>query len=164
MLNACRPCGRLSYCLIFVIAMVAVAGAAADAPVKTLISDVIYRADGTPAAGTLVISWGQSQLARDAYNYFGIKAHGQHRLIELPTTEVVNGKVVRTAAYFAAYDSMAACFADRDQLIMKLACYAEARACAGDPAAFIRTLAKHWATDPHYADKLTRIYTQNGWM
>ncbi len=26
-------------------------------PVKTIVSDTIYRADGSPAAGTLVISW-----------------------------------------------------------------------------------------------------------
>ncbi|MFB3915148.1 MAG: hypothetical protein ACE14M_00340 [Terriglobales bacterium] len=37
--------------------MAAVATAYQAAPAKTLISDVIYRADGTPASGTLLISW-----------------------------------------------------------------------------------------------------------
>ena len=115
----------------------------------------------TVAQAALESAWGRSQLAREAHNYFGIKAHGSHRFIELPTSEVVHGKLVRTAAYFAAYDSMAACFADRDALILKLACYAEARASAADSPAFIRSLARHWATDPDYADKLITVYTQN---
>jgi hypothetical protein len=37
------------------------------------VQDVVYRGDGTPASGTLVISWGNSGLARAANNYFGIK-------------------------------------------------------------------------------------------
>ncbi|MFB3915132.1 MAG: glycoside hydrolase family 73 protein [Terriglobales bacterium] len=115
----------------------------------------------TVAQAALESAWGRSQLARDAHNYFGIKAHGSHRLIELPTTEVVNGKAVRTSANFAAYDSMAACFADRDQLILKLACYADARACSAGPLAFIRALSRHWATDPEYAQKLIAVYTRN---
>ena len=35
----------------------AVALATADTPARTTISDTIYRADGAPAAGTLLISW-----------------------------------------------------------------------------------------------------------
>jgi hypothetical protein len=45
--------GRLFCCLL----MLGMAAFAAD-PSKTTISDVIYRADGTPASGTLLISWG----------------------------------------------------------------------------------------------------------
>jgi flagellum-specific peptidoglycan hydrolase FlgJ len=53
------------------------------------------------------------------------------------------------------------CFADRDRLILKSAAYAEARACASDPQAFMKELARHWATDPRYAEKLGRIYREN---
>ena len=35
---------------------------AQNAPATTLISDTVYRADGTPAQGVLLISWGHSQL------------------------------------------------------------------------------------------------------
>lgn len=45
---------RLFYCLVIVLVAALVADAA---PNKTTISDVIYRADGTPASGSLVISW-----------------------------------------------------------------------------------------------------------
>ncbi|MGH9602292.1 MAG: hypothetical protein ACRD24_07865 [Terriglobales bacterium] len=40
--------------------------------------------------------------------------------------------------------------------------YADARASAGDPQAFIRALARHWATDPKYAEKLLATYHANG--
>jgi hypothetical protein len=51
-----RPAGRLfTYmaCIIFVLLPLR----AIAAPATTIVSDVIYRADGTPAAGTLLISW-----------------------------------------------------------------------------------------------------------
>ncbi len=37
--------------------LVAVTAARAQAPATTTISDVVYRADGTPAGGTLLITW-----------------------------------------------------------------------------------------------------------
>jgi flagellar protein FlgJ len=61
-------------------------------------------------------------------------------------------------ARFVRYESMEACFADRDRLITRLAVYAHARAAASDPEAFVRALARHWATDPKYADKLLSLY------
>ena len=55
MLDAGRPMGRLFYLLL----AVTVAWLVADAqtPPTTTVSDVVYRADSTPAAGTLLISW-----------------------------------------------------------------------------------------------------------
>ena len=44
--------GRLFCCLL----MLGTAAFAAD-PAKTVVSDILYRADGSPAAGTIVISW-----------------------------------------------------------------------------------------------------------
>ncbi len=123
------------------------------------------RVSGLPAGVTvaqaaLESAWGL-QLSREANNYFGIKAHGQHEYLELPTTEVSKAVSVRTAARFAKYTSMTECFADRDRLILTLACYADARNNAGDPEAFVRALAKHWATDPSYADKVLKVYRAN---
>jgi flagellum-specific peptidoglycan hydrolase FlgJ len=124
------------------------------------------RVSGLPAGVTvaqaaLESAWGNSQLSREANNYFGIKAHGEHADVEMRTTEVTNGVAARTAARFAKYSSMMECFEDRDRLILKLACYAEARERAGDPEAFVRALAKHWATDPRYAEKLLNLYRAN---
>lgn len=115
----------------------------------------------TVAQAALESAWGQSQLSREANNYFGIKAHGDHDHIEMQTTEVTHGVAAKTAARFAKYASMAECFADRDRLILTMARYAEARKNAGDPEAFVRALAKHWATDPDYAEKVLRTYRAN---
>lgn len=116
----------------------------------------------TVAQAALESAWGQSQLSREANNYFGIKAHGKLACVELLTSEVCGGTPVRVRSRFARYDSMRACFVDRDRLILTLAVYADARACRNDPQAFMRALARHWATDPHYAEKLQRVYRENG--
>ncbi len=113
------------------------------------------------AQAILESNWGQSQLARDAHNYFGIKAHAQHARVAYPTFEHVNGRDIRVSAEFARYGSIDECFADRDRLIATAACYAEARACRADPEAFARAMAAHWATDPHYTEKLLRVYHAN---
>jgi len=115
----------------------------------------------TVAQAALESRWGNSGLSCQGHNYFGIKAHGNGPLIQMPTTEVREGKLVRCAARFARYDSMQTCFADRDHLIRTLGCYADARASAADPEAFLRALAKHWATDPDYAEKVLAIYRNN---
>ncbi|MGH9578185.1 MAG: glycoside hydrolase family 73 protein [Terriglobales bacterium] len=116
----------------------------------------------TVAQAALESAWGNSQLSRQAHNYFGIKAHGGLPWIELPTHEFEGGRLVRVPARFARYESMEACFADRDRLIARLPFYKEARACAGDPEGFLRALARHWATDPKYAEKLLGTYRING--
>ena len=152
--------GRLFYCLIgLLLALGITPPAQAD---TTTVQDVVYRADGTPASGTLVISWGNSELARVGNNYFGIKAWRGHQAIELPTLEYVDGAPVHVAAKFAKYASMLECFADRDRIIATLPAYQEACAAAGDPAAFARALARHWATDPHYAENLLCVYRVHG--
>lgn len=53
-----RLTGRLFYCLISVAVCVVLGRAVPPpGPATTVIQDVIYRADGTPAQGTLLISW-----------------------------------------------------------------------------------------------------------
>lgn len=114
----------------------------------------------TVAQAALESAWAESQLAKVAHNYFGVKAHGTQRWIAMPTCEFIGGKCRRVVARFARYESMAESFADRDRILSSLACYAEARAGAADAEAFARALAKHWATDPDYADKLLEIYRE----
>jgi trimeric autotransporter adhesin len=50
----CRRQGRL-FCLLLCV-LVGLTSQA-QSPATTTISDTVYRADGTPAAGTLLISW-----------------------------------------------------------------------------------------------------------
>lgn len=111
----------------------------------------------TVAQAALESRHGQSQLSREANNYFGIKARQGQPSIELPTWEVFGGRRVSIKARFARYSSMEECFAARDAIILRLPCYAEARACAAHPEKFVRALAKRWATDPEYAEKLLEI-------
>src|SRR6202046_5629520 len=53
MLDARRPYGGLFFLLAGLVAMTV----SAQTLPTTTISDTVYRADGTPAAGTLLISW-----------------------------------------------------------------------------------------------------------
>ena len=118
---------------------------------------------GFPAGVTVVqaaleSAWGESRLAQKANNYFGIKARDGDAWIAMPTTECINGEVRKTTARFARYASMAECFAARDRILLSAPVYAEARSHASEPIAFIHSLAKHWATDPAYAEKLEQLY------
>lgn len=116
----------------------------------------------TVAQAALESAWGASELSRVANNYFGIKARSGHAAVELPTLEYVDGTPVRIPAKFAKYGSMVECFADRDRMIALLPAYQEARAAAGDPAIFVRAFARHWATDPSYAEKVLKTYHAHG--
>lgn len=55
MLDACRPLGRLFYLVLSVVVLLG--ASLGQTPTTTTISDVVYRADGTLAGGTLLISW-----------------------------------------------------------------------------------------------------------
>lgn len=114
------------------------------------------------AQAALESAWGNSELARVANNYFGIKAHRGGEAMELPTVEYSGGKAIRVPAKFAKYESIVECFADRDRMIASLPAYQEARAAAADPEAFVRALARHWATDPGYAEKVLYLYRVHG--
>src|SRR5205823_9620093 len=54
MLDHCRRSSDLFCLLLCVLAGLV---SQAQSPATTTISDTVYRADGTPAAGTLLISW-----------------------------------------------------------------------------------------------------------
>jgi hypothetical protein len=55
MFEARRPAGRFLSVLLAMTMLLAVAWA--QGPATTTVSDVVYRADGNPAGGTLLISW-----------------------------------------------------------------------------------------------------------
>src|SRR4051812_38647371 len=64
LLDPRRLQGRLFYCLVSV--GIAIGIADASGPALTTINDVVYRADGQPAAGTLVISWSAFTTANNS--------------------------------------------------------------------------------------------------
>jgi hypothetical protein len=57
MFDPCRLAGRLFYLLVSLLLAVGVSRALP--PQTTTISDTVYRADGSPASGTLLIAWPQ---------------------------------------------------------------------------------------------------------
>lgn len=115
------------------------------------------------AQAALETAWGKAipkQAKELSFNLFGIKS-GQAwlgRTIELPTSEVVNGQVIRVKAGFRAYGSFAESFDDYVQLLHQHPRYQLALASAGDIEDFFQLLQKAgYASDPYYSDKILKI-------
>lgn len=110
--------------------------------------------------------WGKREiLAADgssSYNLFGIKATSAWtgKTVDAVTTEYVNGRAVRKVERFRAYDSYADAFADYAQLIGTKPRYAAALQ-QSSASGFATSLQRGgYATDPAYAEKLTRVINQ----
>ncbi|WON73591.1 flagellar assembly peptidoglycan hydrolase FlgJ [Nitrosospira sp. Is2] len=129
------------------------------------------QATGIPARfvlgqAALESGWGKRELrapdGAPSHNLFGIKAGGNWsgRVVEAVTTEYVNGVARKTVEQFRAYDSYADAFRDYAKLLRSSPRYADllAQAARGiDVAGFSQGLQKAgYATDPDYADKLSR--------
>ncbi len=127
------------------------------------------RATGIPAKfmlgqAALESGWGKREIkGRDgtnSHNLFGIKAGGdwKGKVVEATTTEYVNGKAQTKVERFRAYDSYSDSFKDYGKLLASNPRYEKVLASAGDASSFAQGLQKAgYATDPHYASKLTSI-------
>jgi flagellar protein FlgJ len=108
--------------------------------------------------------WGRGEIRRTdgstSFNLFGVKAgrNWSGKTVDVMTTEFSGGVPRKVVQTFRAYDSYAEAFADWSKLLTQSPRYAKAVAAGGDGAAFARELqAAGYATDPAYADKLTRV-------
>ncbi len=131
------------------------------------------RATGIPAKfmlgqAALESGWGRHELvAADgtpSHNLFGIKAGGgwHGKVVEHITTEYVHGMAQKKVQKFRAYDNYADAFRDYAHLLRSNPRYQQVLANAQDVTGFAQGLQRAgYATDPHYADKLTRIITQS---
>ena len=154
--------------------------AARDAEVATGIPATFMVAQAAHETG-----WGRKEIRHadgsPSFNLFGIKAgsHWKGPVAEVTTTEFIGGKAQKVVAKFRAYGSYAESFADYGRLMKDSPRYQAvvngaaggARAVAGTGAAvaavatvadraasFAQGLQKAgYATDPAYADKLTRV-------
>ncbi len=127
------------------------------------------RATGIPAKfligqAALESGWGRHEIvAADgsrSHNMFGIKATGgwNGKVVEAMTTEYVNGVPQRRLEKFRAYESYADAFSDYASMLRNNPRYERVLATAQDANAFAQGLQRAgYATDPHYADKLSRI-------
>lgn len=126
------------------------------------------RATGIPtqfivAQAALETGWGRSEPrradGRPSYNLFGIKAgrNWNGDVAEAVTTEYVEGVAQQKVERFRAYGSYGEAMRDYASLLTSNPRYAGVLG-ATDAAAFARGLQRAgYATDPAYADKLTRI-------
>jgi flagellar protein FlgJ len=128
---------------------------------------------GIPAAfmmsqAALETGWGRKEIRHadgtPSFNLFGIKAGPGWRgpVAEIVTTEVVNGQPQKMVARFRAYGSYAESFADYARLMKDSPRYqpvlAGVRAGGDRATAFAEGLQRAgYATDPAYADKLSRV-------
>jgi flagellar protein FlgJ len=107
--------------------------------------------------------WGQRSIKNadgtPSHNLFGIKAGANWTgpVAEITTTEVIAGQARKVTAKFRAYASDAESFADFAKLMKDSPRYAAVVASAGSAEGFAQGLQRAgYATDPAYADKLTR--------
>lgn len=107
--------------------------------------------------------WGRFEIkvkgGASSHNLFGIKAGSgwTGKTADVTTTEFVNGVAQKRVARFRAYDSYADAFKDYARMISESPRYAKARAQTGSAQAYASSLQKAgYATDPQYADKLSR--------
>ena len=108
--------------------------------------------------------WGQRNIKNadgtPSHNLFGIKAGANWTgpVAEITTTEVVDGQARKLTAKFRAYASDAESFRDYARLMKDSPRYAQVVANAGSAQGFAQGLQRAgYATDPAYADKLTRV-------
>jgi flagellum-specific peptidoglycan hydrolase FlgJ len=127
---------------------------------------VSHERTGVPASVTIAQAiletyWGSSRLAREANNYFGIKAQtrvGSAGVVWFDVWEVIGGRNVMQSQPFRAYDSVADSFVDHGRFFVENGRYAAAMATGDDARQFARAVNRAgYATDPAYASKLIAL-------
>ena len=109
--------------------------------------------------------FGQSALAREGNNLFGMKQHTHPGFgtFALPTKEYLDGVWVATTADWIKYPTLADCFEDRMATLKRLSTeyphYGAALA-ATDPHTYINEVSQTWSTDPARAAKVMQIYNE----
>lgn len=132
------------------------------------------RETGVPASVTLaqaILETASGTIAAGANNYFGIKAsavtgapvgvydwgvYGAGCVLR-KTGEVIGGKMVTTIGAFRAYQSLEASIRDHGARLLANDVYKPAFAYTDDPEKFARIIARHYATDPAYGDKVVGL-------
>jgi flagellar protein FlgJ len=126
-------------------------------------------ATGIPAAFMIAQSahetgWGRKEIVgRDgsnSNNLFGIKAGSSWTgpTVDVMTTEYIGGRAQKVVQKFRAYASHAESFADYAKLIKDSPRYQNVVAAGADAKGFAQGLQRAgYATDPAYAEKLTRV-------
>ena len=120
---------------------------------------------GVPASVTIAQAidesgWGQSNLAVNEHNLFGIKGTGPAGSYQQLAQEYQNGQLVTGMSSFRVYRSAAQSVDDHGKLLATSGYYRRAMAVRGNPNAFAASLTGVYATDPEYGAKLIRLMQQ----
>jgi flagellum-specific peptidoglycan hydrolase FlgJ len=120
---------------------------------------------GVPAAVTIAQAidesgWGQSMLATNDHNLFGIKGTGPAGSDVQPTEEYENGQWITTNAPFRVYHNFAQSIEDHGDLLATSGYYTQAMANRSNPDAFANDLTGVYATNPEYGADLINLMQQ----
>lgn len=112
------------------------------------------------AQAVLESGWGKNHIHN---NLFGIKAtpSWEGKVVELWTTEYIDGAPQRVRALFRAYDSFDESIKDHSRLLGELPRYAGVREANNYMEACLAIEDAGYATDPRYALKLIGIIEDN---
>jgi flagellum-specific peptidoglycan hydrolase FlgJ len=118
------------------------------------------------AEAALESNWGNSQLARNANNLFGMKQHAHfiYGTLNLPTKEFENGEWIQTVAHWVKYPDWASCFRDRVATLQRLSNafpHYKAALDAQDAESYVKEVSKTWSTDPERARKCISIFQES---
>ncbi len=137
----------------------------------TQAADAAAAATGIPASfilsqAALESGWGRKEIRNadgsTSHNVFGIKATPDWKgpTTQVVTTEYVNGQPRKVTQSFRAYASYEDSFRDWARMLKQSPRYAAVveRSAGGSAQAFAQGLQRAgYATDPQYADKLSRV-------
>lgn len=119
------------------------------------------------AQAALETGWGKhimhDEQGNPGFNLFGIKAgkHWQGEKIKADTLEMNNQTLTKVTASFRKYQSFAESFQDYVKFLQDNPRYQKAMQHSEDPHQYMQHLQKAgYATDPHYANKVLRIFQQ----
>lgn len=121
-------------------------------------------ASAVVAQGYWESGYGNSDLALEAHNLFGIKADRSWRgpTVSMPTTEFIDGKRVRVPALWRRYASWQESIDDHAAFFRENSRYSLALQCR-DGEGFIRLIcAAGYDTDPNYAAGVIAVMRQHG--
>ncbi|GAA4924490.1 flagellar protein FlgJ [Stackebrandtia albiflava] len=118
----------------------------------------------TVAQAILESGWGESELARESRNHFGMKCHDGDPgpiavdCVETDTRECDDDGCFDTRAWFRVYETVADSFSDHGRNLYENPRYDRAFDFVDDPDRFIREVhGGGYATDPKYTEKITAL-------
>ena len=120
-----------------------------------------YRVPASVSLAQWALESGWGAHATGTFNYFGIKASAAEPGRICVTHEEVDGKVVAVLAKFRDFGSVEDAFDHHAELIADAPVYRTAMTMVGHVEAFVREVARHYATDTDYADKIMTIIRTN---